>query len=165
MGLLASEEYIDWAGEMLVKGFDSPSLRILAGLNNFTSGFEVEDRFKRSIQELGFELPERQAALRAYSCAVAKRIVAGKQPAKEGLHALYKIFIASDYAREYSVWLDLDDALDDLVYGGYPFVCERYGKYTEMLGTITLENFDEIIKLEARDFLQSSCSTIDDHSS
>jgi hypothetical protein len=165
MGLLTTEEYVDWAGEMLVKGFDSPSLRVLAGLDKFTSGFEVESRFTRSIQELGFEVPERHAALRAYACGLAERIVARQQPAKEALRALHKIFIASDYSRDYLVWSDLDDALDDLIYGNYPFGYELHGKYTDMLGTVTLENFDEIIKLEAQDFVQSICSTKVDHSS
>ena len=58
LGQLSSEDYTDWAGEMLVLGYDCPSLRILAGLDKFVSTFEAEDYFLRSVRELDLKLPD-----------------------------------------------------------------------------------------------------------
>ena len=144
---LSSGDYVDWAGEMLVRGYDSRSLRILAGLDRFASTFEAEDYFLRSISELNLTPPDSDTAIRAYACEIARRVIEGKITGQEGVRALYQICIATDYARDFMIWLELDDALDSLRYGDYPFTYE----------SATLDNFDEIAKREAANFIAAVC--------
>jgi hypothetical protein len=144
---LSTNDYIDWAGEMLVQGYDTYSLRILAGLDRFASTFEAEDYFLRSIKELDLSIPDRENSIRAYTCEIARQIIGGQLTGQQGVHALYKICIATEYERDFLVWLELDDALDNLLAGAYPFTYE----------SATLENFDELAKREAENFISKVC--------
>ena len=144
---LSSDDYQKWAGEMLVQGYDSPSLRILAGLDKFVSSFEAEDYSCRSIQELNLNLPDHETAIRAYACAIAQQIVDGTIPAQDGVRWLFQICIGTNYAQDFMIWLELDDALDNLLCGAQPFTYE----------SATLDNFDEIAKREAASFIASVC--------
>src|SRR5262245_61005665 len=101
LGQLSSEDYTDWAGEMLVLGYDSPSLRILAGLDKFVSTFEAEDYFLKSVKELDLNLPDPDTAVRAYACEIARRVVDEVIPAQVGVRWLFQICIATDYARDF----------------------------------------------------------------
>jgi hypothetical protein len=56
-GTARPKEYIEWALERLSEGFDSPSLRILAGLNIRFERHEVEPYFKKTCKELKIETP------------------------------------------------------------------------------------------------------------
>ena len=147
LGEVFASNYIDWAGEMLVQGYDSHSLRILAGLDGFISTFEAEDYFLRSIKELNLTVPDSDMAIRAFACAIAQRVIDGNITGQEGVRALYKICIATEYEKDFIVWLELDDALDSLLYGSYPYTYQ----------SATLENFDEIAKREAEIFIASVC--------
>jgi hypothetical protein len=140
---LPSSDYIDWAGEMLVQGYDSYSLRILAGLECLASTFESEDYFLRASTELGLSIPDSGAAVRAYACEIAQQIVEGKVTAQDGVRALYRICLATEYDRDYLIWLELDDALDSLLSGEYAYTYE----------SATLENFDEVARQEAEKFI------------
>jgi hypothetical protein len=133
---------------MLVRGYDSRSLRILAGLNRSGSTFEAEGYFDRSIAELNLTPPDPDAAIRAYACAIARQIIEEEITAPEGVRALFKICIATDYASDFIIWLELDDALDSLVSGNHPFTYQ----------SATLENFDEIAKREATNFIAAVCA-------
>lgn len=140
---LSTDDYAAWAAEMLVHGYDSRSLRILAGLDKFTSTFEAENYFARSLSELNLTPPDSDTAIRAYACEIARQIIEDKLAAKDGVRALFKICIATECARDFIIWLELDDALDSLMSGNYPFTYQ----------SATLENFDEIAKREAANFI------------
>ena len=49
------QDYIDWAIEMLLEDYDSPSLRILAGLYPDSCICEANKYFFYSIKELGIK--------------------------------------------------------------------------------------------------------------
>lgn len=144
---LDSNDYASWAGEMLTVGFDSPSLRILAGLNTFDSTHQAEDYFRRTITELKVEIPSREESLRQYACNVAKQIINRTVVPVDGVRELYAACVASDYAKEYTIWLQLDDARESLRWNETPY------SYPE----ITRENFYEIIEKEALEFIESLC--------
>ena len=140
---LPASDYVDWAGEMLVQGYDSYSLRILAGLERLASTFEAEDYFLRSAKELGLSVPDSEAAIGVYACEIAQEIVEGRLTGQEGVRALYRICLATEYHRDYLIWLELDDALDSILSGEYAYTYE----------SATLENFDEVAKREAEKFI------------
>jgi len=144
---LPAGDYAEWAGEMLVQGYDSYSLRILAGLGRLASTFEAEDYFLRSARELGLSIPDAEAAVRAYACEVAQQIAGGQLAGREGVRELYRVCIATEYDRDYLIWLELDDALDSLLSGAYAHTFEA----------ATLENFDEVAKREAEKFIVEVC--------
>ena len=126
-----------------MEGYDSRSLRILAGLDMFASGFEAEAYFLQSIAELNLTPPNPDRAIRAYACEVARRIIEDKITAEQGVRTLFEICIAAEYAQDFIIWLSLDDALDSLLSGNYPFTYE----------SATLDNFGEIAKHEAANFI------------
>ena len=128
---------------MLVQGYDSNSLRILAGLEPLASTFAAEDYFLRSAKELGLSVPDSEAAIRTYACEIAQQIVEGQLTGPEGVRALYRICLATEYDRDYLIWLELDDALDGLLSGDYGYTDE----------SATLEDFDEVAKQEAEKFI------------
>ena len=140
---LSADDYAAWAVEMLAHGYDSRSLRILAGLDKFASTFEAENYFARSLAELNLTPPDSDTAIRAYACEIARQIIEDKITAKDGVRALYSICIATEFAGEFIVWCELDEALETLMAGHYPFTYE----------SATLENFDEITKREAANFI------------
>jgi hypothetical protein len=144
----SASDYVDWAGEMLVQGYDSYSLRILAGVGRLASTFEAEDYFLRSIKELGLSIPDSETAVRSYACEIAQQIIEGHLTGQEGVRALYRICLATDYNRAYMIWLTLDDALDSLLSGEYAHTYE----------SATLENFDEVAKQEAEKFIAEICN-------
>jgi hypothetical protein len=53
----SATDLIEWATEALVRGQDSPSLRLLAGLGRVEHD-EAESLFRASIAELGIEVPD-----------------------------------------------------------------------------------------------------------
>jgi hypothetical protein len=144
---LPAGDYVDWAGEMLVQGFDSYSLRILAGLGRLASAGEAEDYFLRSAKELSLSVPSPEAAVRSYACEIARQVVEGHLTGQAGVRALYRICLATDYDRDYMIWLELDDALDSLLSGVYAYTYE----------SATLENFDEVARQEAEKFIAEMC--------
>lgn len=148
LGQLSSSDYVDWAVEMLTESYDSHSLRILAGLDKFTSTFEAEDYFLRSLKELNLNIPDSEMAVRAYACAIAAQLIEEKITAQQGVRALYKICVATEYAPDFMIWLELDDALDSLLAGNYPYTYQ----------SATLENFDDLAKQEAENFIATVCN-------
>ena len=144
---LPAGDYVDWAGEMLVQGHDSYSLRILAGLEPAASTFEAEDYFLRSARELGLSIPDPAAATRGYACELAQHIIDGRITSREGVRELYRICLATQYDRAYLIWLELDDALDSLLSGEYAYTYQ----------SATLENFDEVARQEAEKFILEMC--------
>ena len=142
MRRVTAQDFVSWAVGMLELEQDSPSLRMLASMDAFASTFEAEDYFIRAVRELG--IPEPADGLRAYACDVAKRIVVGDIPPRQGVRELFQVWIAADGAAEYLIWLELDDALDNLEAG--------VDAYT--YPSATAENFDAITCAEARAFLE-----------
>ena len=107
-----SANYVDWAVGMIVEGYDSPSLRILAGLDENGNVFETEETFGRVVRELGMREPNTSGKLGGYACYVASRILSGMISPENGVKALYRVWRMSDYKEEYFDWVLLDDALD-----------------------------------------------------
>ena len=70
---------VEWAVTALTEGFDSPSLRILAGadLDGSPSPFETSPLFRAALTELGILLPELEVLARLYVREVARQVVGG----------------------------------------------------------------------------------------
>ena len=141
---LSAPEYVEWAASKLDRDFDSPSLRILAGLDG-GSVSEAEDYFSRALQELGIAEPDLDAIIREYACELCRGIVGGKLETRRAVGILNQICIASKYQQDFRVWIQLDYALANLEKGDYPHAL------------LTTGNFEETVRAEARRFLDSFC--------
>lgn len=113
LGQVPAADYVDWAVGQLVAGLDSPTLRILAGLDARVTWFEAEDLFHRSLVELGVPLPDRATAVRGLACEIARDLLEGRVTLADGVRALQRLYGAAEHA-DYGAWLQLDEALHDL---------------------------------------------------
>jgi hypothetical protein len=92
-GVAASrKDYIDWAVDALLKGYEAPSLYVLAGLGNERTGYvwDAENYFDRCIRELKMEFPEDPVTLlRAYLFEFVSQIALGDADPCEALDRIY----------------------------------------------------------------------------
>jgi hypothetical protein len=144
MNRVTAADYIEWATGMLTEGHDSPNLRMLAGLDERGNVFEAEEHFSKALRELQIPEPDESGKLRAYACDLARQILDGTVAAEAGVKALYQVCLVTGYARPFMVWLYLDDALDSIKAGVYPYTYE----------TATAANYSDIVKMEAQRFIE-----------
>jgi hypothetical protein len=115
MGDLWPEDYIAWAVDLLVAGRDTPSLRILAGLNPTHERGDIEGYFLRSCKELGLELLELSDNPRDAVRFVKRLYQSSAFSPEETVHRMANLCQRSDYSDPLlEAWFALDDAL---VYG------------------------------------------------
>jgi hypothetical protein len=77
VGRLASEDLPEIATEALVRGLDSPALRVLAGQARWDVR-DSSDLFRVALDELGIELPDTDRAQWHLARRTAGEIVAGR---------------------------------------------------------------------------------------
>ena len=167
LGDISAYDYIDWAEEMLMQEYDSPSLRVLAGLDRHNDFREVESYFLRSIEELNIEETEIKVAIRAYACETAQKIIDDQFTYSKsditssrshlissqlGVMALSRIYygylwgdLDGDYS-DYEIWLELNDVSGGILNPSWQ-------------SSVTPEDFDSIVKQEAAIFLAKMASS------
>jgi hypothetical protein len=92
---MLSEDLPEVGHRALSAGFDSPSLRNLAGLNAAQHD-EARDCFHRALDELCVTRPTRQDAVMRLAREVAQSIVAGSVSAHEGAVRIFELSILAD---------------------------------------------------------------------
>ena len=92
----------DAAVQALIEGFDSPSLRVLAGESGNNSNlFEIKELLQRTISELGLSLPSENEAAHILIRHWAERIVNGSILPQEGArHILLDIYHRTEHPSE-----------------------------------------------------------------
>jgi hypothetical protein len=88
---LGDVDALDLAGiaqDLLVKGLDSPSLRLLAGTLQEDLRHDGPDLLERSLRELGVRLPGHDTAVRTLVRDTARRMLAGELDPYDGAHAI-----------------------------------------------------------------------------
>ena len=160
MGDAPGEDYIAWAVDLLVAGRDTPSLRILAGLNPVHERGDIEGYFLRTCKELGLELLESSDNPRDAVPFVKRLYQSGTLSPEETVHRMANLYELSDYSDPLlEPWFALEDAL---VYG--PPVFLRLPEEIESLEeTIDREwvLFDRAVALDLPDGFQKfvRCNT------
>ena len=111
-----SNESIDWAVEMMLVGYESQALDILAGILKPTTYREVIDYVEAAVRELGLQMKTGEDALLSYASYYLRHMANG-QEVKAHLKALYKFYTVSepyfeppfhDFYRLYWAWHDID---------------------------------------------------------
>lgn len=136
MGFALPEDYVQWAMERLCEGLDSPSLRILAGLNTRFERDEVEPYFKKSCKELEIEMPASGVEPRKTAELVKRAYDLGDISAEDALRLLAALYQESDYSDPLlAVWYGIEEELSLLGSGheGYFYPTEALDCLEEVL--------------------------------
>jgi hypothetical protein len=107
-----SDDYLAWAIACLEDGFDSKNLRMLASTEKPFYPSDVKDRFRRSLNELGWSYPSRKESLLSYAKELAGEIVTGNLYPPAGCNQIYKIALTLEYPDELTEWIYLDDGIN-----------------------------------------------------
>lgn len=96
MGNALAEDYVAWAVELLVAGRDTPSLRVLAGLDPALERTDIEVYFLRCCKELKLRPVEPSENPREAAPLVRRLYRAGTLSPKETLQLMSTLFELSD---------------------------------------------------------------------
>jgi hypothetical protein len=132
-GHAVGRDFVDWAVQALVDGYQSDSLAALAGLDlgPAPSAFEAAEKFHLALKQMGVEIPSDEALIHGYVCEVAKQVVDGELPPQEAVSRLHReVLTPLTHPHELMPWCLLweglhpdthasleGDALDDAIRG------------------------------------------------
>jgi hypothetical protein len=111
-GSLASEDLPEIATEALVRGLDSPALRILAGQSR-DDVRDSADLFRVALDELGIDPPDADSAQWHLARRTAGDIVAGRIRPARGATELWLAYLKVRDNGDLRVFVGLASMLDD----------------------------------------------------
>lgn len=87
---------VDWAVNALVAGYDTPSMRVLAGLDldGLPSAWEASELVTASLEELGFAPPDIETISYAYVTDAAKAALTGELSPQEAANRIHKLVVS-----------------------------------------------------------------------
>ncbi|MBP6532329.1 MAG: hypothetical protein KA285_03545 [Bacteroidia bacterium] len=89
-GNITTDQLPDLVGvTALEEGLDSPSLCILAGLSKKESPHQIDYYFKKTLEELNIQLPDRRMAAIEYALGIVDEILLGKKDLVSGTKEIY----------------------------------------------------------------------------
>jgi len=144
MGDDIPEDYVEWAVQLLCEGFDSPSLRILAGLDLKFQRDEIEPYFTETCKELDIDIPPRVQEPRA-TARLIKNL--GKLSAEAVIRMMADLCKKSGYSDPLlQVWFDIEEerSLKGSGHEGCFYPPEK------------LESLDEVVRQEWDLFVRAS---------
>jgi hypothetical protein len=137
------EDIIDWAIFLLSLGYDSPSLRILAGLTHLNDRLEVSYYVNQTLQELNLPKIEGKEAVIAYTSLLLQKFLVGKISQEKMLGDIYQLCLSWNYLEEIFDFYLLWNAVNDLKYDDMQYYWPD----------LTKENVNCIIKEQAQKWL------------
>jgi hypothetical protein len=108
--------WVDWAVNMLMSGYDTEHLRILAGETEPFNQFQMIELIDKVFAELGLPYSDEQQTLRNYACWLVERSLSGQLDNFKVLEILKDICIDLDLDDNYFDFYLLYFAKDDLSY-------------------------------------------------
>lgn len=140
----APSDCVKWAQTALCEDFDTPSLRVLAGLSDPLNFFEVKEYTEAALKELGIEIPSGDKAVSAYAKDLARDIFNHPERIRLHLKKLYELCIAHDYQDDLYDFYLLQCAWDDFDYGEVQYYWE--GATKDNIKNIVIEKCYEYCK-------------------
>ena len=147
LGTSTREQHIEWAVQLLAQGSDTPSLRILAGLNPKTERDKIESFFRKALQELGIGNAALPTNLRQVTELVWQAYEELELSAEQVVHMMANLFVKSELEDELlSIWYAIEEEMDYLQNGcgGFCYSQEE------------LKNIDAVVKREWDLFVRAS---------
>lgn len=146
------QKFIEWAVNLLLNGFESENLLILAGLDNYPKE-EIEEYFWKSVDDLGLKLKKLDfELLENFALYIANGVVTNKITPAIGLKIMNNIVRASEYSSKYIQFYNLNEDIDYL----------NYDNKTLFNSFDKNDNLDEIIIEEFRLFLKAEKMNLSD---
>lgn len=127
--------WVEWAVDMLMIGFDTEHLAILAGESEPFNQFQMQDLTDKILAELQLDYSDKDHIIKNYACYLINNSLEGKISNFEALDILKDICIELDYEKYLYDFYLLYFAKDDLS-------CSENQWYWE---DATRENIDKII--------------------
>jgi hypothetical protein len=112
MNKICDTEIVEWAYNELLLGSDTPSLRILAGLDNPIDPVDVQNYLRKSLKELSIVI-EKKVAIDEYVKLLANKTIAGEITKKEMSEKMYQVLVYTEYDKEFFVWFNINEYYDD----------------------------------------------------
>ena len=129
------KNWIDWAVEMLMAGFDTEHLIILAGESEPFNQFQIQGLVDKTLSELQLDYSDSNKVIANYACYLIDESFDGKMENFKVLGILKDIYIELDYEKYLSDFSSLYYAKDDLTYSESQWYWDG----------ATRENIEEII--------------------
>jgi len=114
----ANEPARDWAIRCLEAGYDSRSLRMLAGMSQSYAPSEIDEKLDLALKELGWADIPPYVYLIGYARIIAKEILEDKIDPMMGSYEMYKVLVATDSYSELNAWYDIDEMIWDQTHFG-----------------------------------------------
>jgi len=136
IGNNVNKKWIDWAYAMLLTGFETENLIILAGEIEPYNQFELRRLTDNIFDELNLTWEDEEQVYKNYASYLIKAALDGKIQIINVLDILKDVYIGMNYNPPYSDFYSLYYAYDDL----------KYSENQWYWPGATRENIDEIIK-------------------
>jgi hypothetical protein len=114
LGLRVLPEWVDWAAEAIVAGYDSQSLRILAGLQPPFDDQELNRLSNKSFSELNIVPLKKESCIPFYTTLILRKALDGQLTQREALEKLKDMCVATGYEKPLMDFYRLYFALTDL---------------------------------------------------
>ncbi|WP_316789603.1 hypothetical protein [Pedobacter frigoris] len=108
------EGWVNWAYEMLVAGYETESLLILAGMRGNLEYFEMWTLTDKVLKELEIDYADQNVVITGYVSYVAHRVLSGEEKPSIALRTLKDIYFDLDYEPLLSEFFNLYYAWEDL---------------------------------------------------
>lgn len=122
-GTVSTQDYLNWSHSLLERNVTSPSLTILSSFSFDDNIFEVEEYFKRALNELVIKKPTFDICARAYIGLLASRILKVNDHTEifDLAHMIFQIVATElDYPEDLYTWFELSEMIDRLDYDEIP---------------------------------------------
>jgi hypothetical protein len=136
-----SKKWIDWAYDMLVAGFETENLVMLAGETEPYNQFEVQHLADKVLKEFNLTWDDREQVYKNYVCYLVSAVLDGKLKAVNVLCIIKDVYLDKDlepYLQDFSL---LYWAYNDLTYSDQQWYWE--GATRENIETIIKDYFME----------------------
>lgn len=162
LGNVDEQDLIHIATNALVEGYDSPSLRILAGESDTANPFEINSIFKSVLRELEVELPTEDEAIMMLLCYHIEKIAEGRTPPRERMETIMEeIYYPGKLFEKEKEFVGESHDLNHLIgcYYSYDDIEERPKKW--ILGRLSdkksMKALDQEMIEHAKEWLKRHC--------
>lgn len=80
-------------------------------MSRYDSPSELDDYFRRSLRELGWDNIEKEDYLMRYAEILAREILEDKADALKASQTIYQILVDLDYPKRLQGWFDIDEII------------------------------------------------------
>lgn len=115
LGRLTEKGWLDWAYDMLIAGYETEYLLILAGMEQPLEHFEMRTLTDKVLAELKLDYSDTDKVITSFACYLANQSLKGEVESFEVLETLKDIHVELDLYSPLSYFYDLYYAKVDLL--------------------------------------------------